>query len=979
MKKLFNIIILMTLITLMGGCKGDFEEKQVKKDVPSIDKYDSNMSQAHFISAPDFFEYQSLDNDMDVIEWKQIGFTAYLNGQDISLALSDGRGQYGSIGLFTFRDTEDGLEISAGSMENGFHTSSDDTYSYSNKKENYRIVIANCVDTVKISVDDTEIAQLDSVDFDVKSYGFYKERKQTSVYVDDFKIVGADDKIICQNDFNDNNTDIFEPYYMRAKDGKLEITSGLILTRLEGAPAPLFRRSFVADKSQIENAYLYMTALGAYDVELNGNKISDDYLATGNIFFNDHLNYSAYDISDYIEKNNNLEIILYHGWYDRAQGYPEAFRPSGDKLALKGEVILELKNGDVKIISTDELFEVSYDTAIRYDDIYHGEIVELSYLKKDMSYVPVQVDEVDEKYLSLDIEELESPNIVSILKLAPVSCTSPKDGVYVYDFGQNFSGNISLDLTAFNIADVVADDDPIVIRYGETINSDFLYEPDDDMGCIYTANLLTAKATDYILGAADIKKDSQYAVGIDSKKIEFRATVHGFRYVQIEGISEAIPNEAISANLLSSPMEDIGSFTSSNEVLNRFYENAKFSVLSNSLTMLTDCNQRDERLPWSGDAQAVSEFLTYTLDSRDILNKFVKYMCLCQDEDGAFYDTAPSRIYGEGINVWGDAPLVIAWNLYLQYGNKDIITDYYDNYARWVDYLVATSDDYLRVFDGYGDHLSLQETNLTLSNTAWCAHSAEIMSKMARVIGESEDEKKYRDIYEEYRKAWQGAFISENPDIFAGILTEESETAYALGIMFGLFDDDMMQMAADRLSMLADYSDYIFYPGYSGLNCLLPALTEYSHADTAMNLLEKTDSGSLLFTVGCGLTTTPESLQSITINDGKLDISGSLNHFAYGSVCSYLYKYILGIQSDEEHPGYEHFYLRPLAIGTLTFARGSYKTDYGIIEVDWKLDDATGQVTYSCTIPDNSTCTLVLPDGSTRELEQGSYTFNYSS
>ena len=148
----------------------------------------------------------------------------------------------------------------------------------------------------------------------------------------------------------------------------------------------------------------------------------------------------------------------------------------------------------------------------------------------------------------------------------------------------------------------------------------------------------------------------------------------------------------------------------------------------------------------------------------------------------------------------------------------------------------------------------------------------------------------------------------------AGLLTEESETAYALGIEFGLFDDEMMQDAADRLSMLCQYDQFLFKPGYSGLCYILPALSRFGHADTAYSILTCEMPGSLLYTVDCGMTSVPESLYAFTFNeDQTFNVSGSLNHYAYASVCAYMFTDILGIQPDPEHPGYEHFFLKPLS------------------------------------------------------------------
>lgn len=505
----------------------------------------------------------------------------------------------------------------------------------------------------------------------------------------------------------------------------------------------------------------------------------------------------------------------------------------------------------------------------------------------------------------------------------------------------------------------------ITFRYGETLNTPELLNKDDEVGNIWTDNLLTAKATDY------------YVVGDNNKPFEFAHTYHGFRYLQISGLEQPIPADRITAAILSTDFENTGEFSCSNAVINRLYENAKYSVLSNSMDVPTDCNQRDERLGWAGDAQDASLFSNYVFNSKRFYSKYLHDMRLRQQSDGAFMDIAPANIGGGGNNCWGDAPVVIAWNLYLQYGDIDILSENYEACRKWVDYLVDTSEESIRFHESYGDHLSMQGTPNELSDTAWSAHSADLVSRMAAVLGYAEDEKKYAGIYKNYREAWQQRFIREDGSVEAGILNEESETAYALGICFGLFDEDMMQQASDRLVILADYSGYIFGSGYSGLCYLLPALTDYGHSDTAMKILENQTPGSLIFTMASGQTTLTESLHTVEYQTGEpspcLNISGSLNHQAFSGALTYLYTDVLGIKADEKEPGYKHFYLQPAFGGTLTSAEGSYDSVSGKIEVSWTIDSDGKNGNFHCVVPDGTTCTLILPGREDENLKSGTY------
>ncbi|MCQ2497638.1 MAG: hypothetical protein MJ133_01520 [Lachnospiraceae bacterium] len=376
-------------------------------------------------------------------------------------------------------------------------------------------------------------------------------------------------------------------------------------------------------------------------------------------------------------------------------------------------------------------------------------------------------------------------------------------------------------------------------------------------------------------------------------------------------VQEKIPVEAIKANMLSSNLEAIGQFECSNAIINRLYENAKFSLYSNFVGKPTDCNQRDERLGWAGDVQIASNFASYVFNT----DKFYRDYILDMNQrrvDGAYTDIAFAGVGGVGNNCWGDAPVILAWNMYLQYGDKDILAENFDRFCEWVDYLAANSDNYIR----------------------------------------------------------PGASLE------AGILYDESETGYALGLAFNLFDEEMREKASQRLTILAEYSGYKFCTGYAGLNHLLPVLGDNGQADTAMKMLETITPESLLYIIASGQTSLPEGMETLLYSDdGSYTITGSLNHQAYSGACEYLYSGILGIKPDEKGPGYKYFSIEPKVAGELTYAKGSLKTQYGIIEVEWHSDENGNSL--RCVVPENTTCMIILPNGERAEKEGGEYTFNW--
>lgn len=990
-KKGYLSLILATLMlssSLVGGCaKGEANGGELA-EIPDVSVFDEGMSKAHFISAPSsFYTVEDIEGSELWDNEYTLSYDVTMGNTAVSFLLSDGMGQYGQLTMCTLKKSADeGLSFGVQTMANGRIADDGQWISVEGDEDEtlkYHVSVEVSGKKLTVIVNDTTKMSFEIPDMKLGSIGVYRNRGASLSYIDNIEVVSTDGEMIYHEDF-EGDKNIFAPYYTKVADGALEVDYGVLLTRIEGAPAPSFSREFSADPKKVKKAYLYMTALGSFDAKINGTSVCDNFLEPGRLNYSDHLNYASYDVTSLLGSENDIEINLYHGFFDRGVGYPEISEPFGNTLALKGELVIEYKNGEVKIIPTDDSFIVTNDSPVRFDDVYQGEIIDGRYfgagasLAKNMDegddgnapdaakHLSVDVDAVDEKFLTMPILPKETEPIRSVLDMNPLSVDEPVEGVFVYDFGQNFAGNISVDLAKCEDLALAGSngENVITVRYGEALNTAELLNRDDEIGTIFTANLLTAKATDYYICNPD-------ALG----NVDFAHTYHGFRYLQITGIKEALPLEAITAHILSTAMENRGTFTSSDVAINRYYENSRFSILSNFLDTPSDCAQRDERLGWAGDARGSAPFAMYLMDADKFYGKYIRDLVSRQADDGSLPDIAPQKIGGMGNNCWGDAGISIAYDLYLQYGDVDVISEHFESFKRWVDYLEATSDNYIRYSQSYGDHLSSQTTPAELTDTAWCAHSADLLSRMANVLGKDEDAKHYADVFASFKKAWQDKYIRSDASLEAGILTDESETAYALGIAFELFDNDMLQTAADRLNILAEYSGYGFYPGYSGMAYFLPSLARYGHADTAMKVLTQIAPGSPLYTVALGLTTTPETLNAMKLNeDGTYEINYSLNHHVYAGISAYFYSDILGIRPTEDKPGYEHFVVSPAIDGSLESASGILNTSFGEISVGWSI---VGGNSLNIIVPEGTACTLILPDGRNEELNAGEYSYSW--
>lgn len=790
----------------------------------------------------------------------------------------------------------------------------------------------------------------------VAAIGCYKSRGTSYAYLDNLLIKNSSGEILYQEDFS-KQENIFTPYYTAIDSERLKIGSGMILTPYHENPAPLFHKEFLLQDKEIKEARIYMTALGSFSLICNGQSVSEEYFAPGKPVYNRELTYTTYDVTSLLlpGKNNALGIILLHGWYDRAVGYPETWNPWGDKNALLGMLRVTYKDGTIQTIVTDESFLCSLDGPIREDDIYQGEFYDASLEQEGFgnigfsheNWTDAETDSIDTAYFSLPLRGKANEPIRCVKKLTPISVSEPCENVFVYDFGQNFAGTCCIEVTG-EAGQI------LTLRYGEILNTDTMDNRDDIIGTIWTENLLTAEATDYYV----LKGNKE------GELFEPKYTYHGFRYLQITGLDNPLPLENVTGIVLSSDLEQTGSFESSSELLNQFYQNTIWSQRSNFMDNPTDCSQRDERHGWAGDAQIYSLTASYHMNTYAFYRKYLRDLQLLQSEGGSFPDMAPRNFAtgwdgtgGSGSNnCWGDAPIIITWNLYTQYGDQTIIEENYDALCKWMNVLIDTSDNYIRNWGGsYGDHLSLEDTPSDLSDTAWCAHSADLLSKMAIILDKPEDAAYYQQVFMNYRAAWQNAYVQSD-----GITTCDTQTSYVLGLAFDLFSEEQKYAAADRLNTLAEYSGYHIHTGFSGISYLFPALVKYGSTDTAYALLLQEDYPSLLYPVKYGATTIYEQLSGYTVSsDNSCHYDGSLNHYAFGSPAAFLYTDILGIKSDENDPGYHHILLEPNIGGNLTYAKGCYESTYGPISVEWEQTDM-GYCFY-IEIPANTSAYLKLP------------------
>lgn len=950
--------------------------------------------EAHWISVGDSDRNISTVQEETVYS---IQYTMEIRDTSACFVFGAESGRYGSMTLcelqnqgedtlFTVKDMSElnsNVEFPSASIE----TAEDGTYQVDLQVLDHQM---------KVAVNGCEVGTFTIHSDSLGAIGYYKSRGTQYVWLDDIIVVDEVENVCYEEDFDREDT-IFAPYHIVIEDGRCKVGSGLMLSGAMEDPAPVFCMEFNLGNKEIDHARLYLTALGNFEVSMDGQAVSEDFLDPGKLAYNQYLSYMTYDVTDKLmstEASDALhiwEMTLFHGWYDRGVGYPEIYSPWGDTNALRGALVITYSDGTKQVIGTDEEFMVTLDGPIRENDVYQGEFYDASRElcqtngswtdtaeredlidtvgrktaevqpeedDKETAWFQAAVDQVDSRYYDLPYVGKYSEPITCIQELRPISVSEPVSGTYVYDFGQNFAGVCRITMNA-------KAGDLVTLRYGEALNSDTLRNKDDVLGTIWTENLLTADATDYYLA-------------IDGEQTYQPVSVyHGFRYLQITGLEEAPSLDQVTGIVLSSDLDLSGEFECSDEAVNQYWSNTVWSQKSNFLDNPTDCAQRDECHGWAGDAQIFSGMACYNSNSDLFYRKYLKELCSLQSDDGAFPDMAP-RNFGTGWdgrggaggnNCWGDAAVVIAWNLYTQYGDVAVLQEYYDALCKWIDYLEVHSENGLRTEEnGYGDHFSVESTPKGLTDTAWSAHSADLISKISTVLGKTDEAIHYQQVFEQFRDAWLREYVSED-----GVIECYSQTAYALGLAFDLFPETMRQMAAECLLNNVTFNQYEFHAGYAGLGYVLPALSEAGYSDAAYEMLCNTGERSLLYPVIQGATTTPEYLSAYQEMNGELVLDGSLNHYAYGAPAQWLYTNVLGIRSDKENPGFKHFSIRPEVTDRWSYAKGAYESMYGRIEVSWKHEE--DGYSYHIRIPANTTATVELPGMESMELRSGEYDF----
>lgn len=728
-------------------------------------------------------------------------------------------------------------------------------------------------------------------------------------------------------------------------------------------PALLFRKQFTSAK-KILSATAFITAHGMYEAQLNGKRIGDAYLTPGWTSYNKRLQYQVFDVTHLLNTGENaIGVTIGSGWYRTPLGWGENKNIYGSKSSLLLQLEIIYSDGTKETIVSDKTWSSS-DSPIRISEIYDGETYDANHEKANWSTTGY-----DDKNWNAVEEKDYDKNVLIATYNQPVKkheifnprriLTTPK-GEKVIDFGQNLVGWARIKVNGKK-------GDRIVISHAEVL---------DKYGNFYIDNLRVAKAQNIFI-----------LKGGGEEYFEPHFTFQGFRYIKVEGVTGELKPENFSAVALYSDMEPTGSFECSNILLNQLQHNIQWGQKGNFLDVPTDCPQRDERLGWTGDAQAFSRTATFNMQSHNFFAKWLKDVAADQLKDGKVPWVIPN-VLGPGAGGsagWADVATIIPWNIYLAYGDKKVLEDQFASMKAWVGYMQNNSTNYLwNKGSHFGDWLFYRPdddnsgraavTDKYLIAQCFFAYSTQLVINAAKVLGKSDDVASYTTLLDHIKDSYQKEYLTAN-----GRLVSGTQTAYVLALNFDMLPESLRPQAAKRLvDNIKDYNNHLT-TGFLGTPYLCHVLTRFGYDTIAYKLLLQQTYPSWLYPVKMGATTIWERWDGQK-PDSSFQTPGmnSFNHYAYGAIGDWMYRVITGIDTEVDGAGYKKIRIQPHPGGNLTYANADYETFYGKVSCHWKKEN--GQFILDVEIPANTTATIFIPtkEGSYRSMEVGSGKYHFT-
>jgi alpha-L-rhamnosidase len=716
---------------------------------------------------------------------------------------------------------------------------------------------------------------------------------------------------------------------------------------MPNGPGLLVRNEFSLDKA-VSKARAYVTAHGIYELSINGKVVGDQVFTPGWTVYDQRLQYQVYDVTDHLKSGKNaIGAELGDGWYRGHLAWQDNWGVYGKKLGLLCQVEVTYEDGGTATIITDSNWKGTNNGPITLNSLYNGETYDASKEMKgwddvnfkEEGWAPVEVAD----YSFDNLIAMETVPVRKIQEIKPIKIWTTPKGTLVADMGQNMVGWIKLKVKGKK-------GDEVVLRYAEVM---------DKYGEFYTVNLRAAKATTrYILK------------GKGTETYEPKFTFMGFRYVAVEGFPGELKPENLTGVVIHSDMKVTGSFECSNPLINQLQSNILWGQKGNFLDVPTDCPQRDERLGWTGDAQAFISTAAYNMDVAAFFTKWLKDLIAEQGENGMVPVVIPNAVRGEESSTgWGDVATIAPWTIFQVYGDRRMLENQYESMKAYTEYMANRRNV---VWKGFGDWLYFKpeitrhtvpdgHTNQDLLIKAFIAYSAKLCALTAEELGKEEDAVHFKELFEKTKKEYIHDFVTP-----AGRVISDSQTSYVLSLMFGLLPDDLVPKATQFLVDNIRSRGNHLSTGFLGTPYLCRVLSENGQTDVAYDLLLQETFPSWLYPVTMGATTIWERWDGqkpdSTFQDPGMN---SFNHYAYGAIGDWMYKVVTGL--DIGKPGYKHILIQPQPDSRLKYAKALLESMHGTIKSQWKIEK--GHLIIEMEIPANTTATIRLPKASINKVK----------
>ena len=681
---------------------------------------------------------------------------------------------------------------------------------------------------------------------------------------------------------------------------------------------------------RVVRARAYVTALGYYELRINGAKVGANVLDPAWTTYPKRVLYSTYDVTAQLKQGANaLGVMLGGGWATLA-GKPSTypFPPYYSSPALLLQVNIELEGGKKVTVVSDPSWKTTGGPIVS-DSVYDGEVYD-SRLEIpgwdqpgfDASrWDPAKVVEGSNGILSAQM----MPPIQVVDAFPPLAVTNPAPGVYVYDFGQNFSGWVQLRVKGPRGSEVK-------LRFSELVY---------DTGMINRENIRAAKSRDiYILR------------GEGTEVYEPRFTYHGFRYVEVTGYPGTPSLDSLRVKVVHSAVESTGKFETSKQILNQIQHNIRWGQATNLHSVPTDCDQRDERQGWMGDAQVTAEEAMLNFDMAAFYTNFVRNIHDIQGDDGTVTDTVPHR-YGSrpADPAWGTAYPLLCWYMYQQYGDKRILEENYEGLKKYIEFLRSKAQDNVLRYSYYGDWVSIEPTPGALVSDFYYYYDVDLLAKIADVLGNPADSATYSQLAVQIKDAFNHEFLNTRTGNYA----TGSQTANTLPLFLEMVPKDQRGQVGGNLFYDLVYAhDSHVTTGFIGVKYLFPVLTRRGLSDLAYDIATQTTFPSYGYMVANGATTLWELWQK---RAGPS--MNSHNHPMFGSIGAWFYQALAGINVEPEGVGYQRIRIAPQVVRDLTSVNGKIETVRGAVSSSWTHSPDT--ITLDVEIPVNSSAKIVIP------------------